>query len=915
MHMKTLSNHPITSHHHILKLANLPNCQSANLPIRKFRALVVFILTTISIVSTNSFAQEIEWQNTIGGSGEDWLRSVQQTTDGGYILGGYSNSGISGDKTEISYGDKDFWIVKLDSNGIIQWQHTIGGNGADWLSAIEQTSDGGFVLGGYSTSNASGDKAENCMGQEDYWIVKLDSLGGLQWQNTIGGSNSDVLYSIQPTTDGGYLLGGKSNSNISGDKTENSVGTFGNYDFWIVKVDSWGTIEWQNTIGGNSSDYLQCVQQTVDGGYFLGGYSNSSVSGDKSANCIGGFDYWIIKVDSLGNILWQSTIGGGFNDELHSVKQTIDGGYILGGWSSSSITDDYWLVKTDSTGIVQWQKTYGGSSYDELFSVQQTSEGGYILGGLSKSDITGNKLEDCLGDWDFWIVKTDSFGIVQWQNTIGGNSDEWLYSIKQTIEGGFILGGFSRSSSSGDKAENNSGSYDYWIVKLSGKYNLIAGKVFADINSNGVQDFSEPPLPGRKITEQNTGRFSFSQTNGQYYVSLIDSGNYTLSTPSLLWYSPNPATNAATFTGINQTDSLNDFAFQPIGTYDDVCVTITPLGRFRSGFAASYQVDYGNYGTTTIAPTIYFYPDSNISFQSATITPSQITTDSVVWNLPSLLPFQTGSIIVTVDVDLGLPNFTLINSRAHIEPYLTDANPSCNNSNWEVYSTGSYDPNDIIVNKTVLTNTELSTAPWLEYLIRFQNTGNDTAFTVKILNPIDTNKLDISSIEFVNASHPVNINWINYQRNMEFKFDNILLPDSTTNEPLSHGFVRYRIQPKTNLNAGDTITNFAAIYFDFNDPVITNTAKTIIVLPTGLTNSSPAPGKLLVFPNPAENSINISGIQLENGKAQLRLMDIFGKLILERTISETTANLDTDQLAKGVYLIESGGRRATFVKQ
>jgi hypothetical protein len=132
-----------------------------------------------------------------------------------------------------------------------------------------------------------------------------------------------------------------------------------------------------------------------------------------------------------------------------------------------------------------------------------------------------------------------------------------------------------------------------------------------------------------------------------------------------------------------------------------------------------------------------------------------------------------------------------------------------------VYTTGSFDPNDILVNEDTLTTTQLSNAPWLEYIIRFQNTGNDTAFTVKILNPIDTNKLNLSTFEFVNASHPVNLNWINYQRNMEFKFENILLVDSNTNEPLSHGFVRYRIQPKTNLSAGDSITNFAAIYFDF----------------------------------------------------------------------------------------------------
>jgi hypothetical protein len=139
--------------------------------------------------------------------------------------------------------------------------------------------------------------------------------------------------------------------------------------------------------------------------------------------------------------------------------------------------------------------------------------------------------------------------------------------------------------------------------------------------------------------------------------------------------------------------------------------------------------------------------------------------------------------------------------------------------------------------------------------------------------------------------------------------------DSNTNEPLSHGFVRYRIQPKTNLSAGDSITNFAAIYFDFNEPVITNTAKTIIILPTGIPSATATQGKLFVFPNPAENSINISGIQLEHGKAQVRLTDIYGKLILAKTITTSTATLETDHLSTGIYLIQSGEMRATFVKQ
>ena len=881
-------------------------------------------LTGILFFIFTGTAQEIEWQNTIGGSSTDWLYSIQPTTDGGYIMAGYSNSNISGDKMENCngiYGVYDYWIVKVDSFGNIQWQNTIGGSSTDYLSAIHQTSDGGYILGGWSESNISGDKSENNFGGNDYWIVKIDALGNIQWQNTIGGSLDDRLYSIQQTADGGYILGGLSASNISYDKTENSKG---DYDYWIVKTDTIGNIQWQKTIGGSSEDRFCSIQQTADGGYILGGYSGSNSSGDKTENSVGSFDYWIVKTDSIGNIQWQNTIGGSDIDWLYSIRQTNDGGYILGGLSSSNISGDktencrggydYWVLKTDTLGNIQWQKTIGGGGYDYLVSVHQTSDGGYILGGFSSSDISSVKTENSNGQFDYWIIKTNSLGSIQWQNTIGGSLDDLLSSIQETTDGSYILAGCSGSGISGDKTENCQNGFDYWVVKFADNYNLITGKLFADFNSNGLHDNSEPTLPGHKITEHGTGRFAFSQTNGEFSVSVLDTGSYTVSTPSLLWYIPNPGVHTTNFTGINQTDSLNDFAFQPIGNIDDVCVTITPLGQFRSGFSATYQINYGNYGTTTIAPTVYFYPDAKVTFQSATLTPSQITPDSIMWSLPALTPFQTGSIIVTVHVNTGLPIGSLINSTAHIEPYLTDDNPSCNNSNWEVYTTGSVDPNDIIVNEDTLTTSQLTTSPWLEYIIRFQNTGNDTAFTVKILNPIDTNKLDISSIEFVNASHPVNINWINYQRNMEFKFDNILLPDSNVNEPLSHGFVRYRIQPKTILNAGDTIPNFAAIYFDFNEPVITNTAKTIIVLPTGLTTTNPSPGKLLVFPNPAENSINISEIQLENGKAQLRLMDIYGKLILEKTVSETTANLETNHLAKGVYLLQSGGRRATFVK-
>ncbi|MFI5219820.1 MAG: T9SS type A sorting domain-containing protein [Bacteroidia bacterium] len=439
------------------------------------KKLFLFLVSCFLCLAT-AFAQPaIQWQNTIGGSDWDELYSIQQTVDGGYILGGWSKSNISGDKTENCNGGWDYWIVKTNSLGNIQWQNTIGGNADDYLYSVYQTSDGGYILGGYSYSNISGDKTENNNGYQDYWIVKTDSLGSIQWQNTIGGNGGDELYSVQETSDGGLILGGWSDSNISGDKTENSIG-MGLADYWIVKTDGAGNIQWQNTIGGAVFDLLYSIQQTADNGFILGGMSESWFSGDKTENCQGGYDYWIVKTDSLGNIQWQNTIGGDSYDYFQSIMQTLDGGYIFGGWSLSDISGDktednngghdYWFVKTNAVGNIQWQNTIGGDDEELYFSIKQTTDGGYILGGASSSNISGDKTENSNGGFDYWVLKADLSGNILWQNSIGGISNDGIYILQQAADGGYILGGSSSSNISGDKTENSLGYDDYWIVKL-----------------------------------------------------------------------------------------------------------------------------------------------------------------------------------------------------------------------------------------------------------------------------------------------------------------------------------------------------------------------------------------------------------------------------------------------------------------
>ncbi|MBK9399598.1 MAG: hypothetical protein IPN36_01715 [Bacteroidetes bacterium] len=763
-------------------------------------------------------AQEIEWQQLYGYAFADELKTIEQTTDGGFICGGYSDSKISGNP------DYDYYIAKFDSNGNFQWDKNIGSADYDFFGDIIQTSDGGYILGGGSLGDSSRAKTADSKGGEDFWILKIDSVGNILWDKTIGGSGSDRMQEIIEMQDGGFLCAGYSYSGISGDKTEANHG-YG--DYWILRLDSSANIIWQKTIGSYSNEQVEKMVVDNSGNIIIGDYYKSSSKG---------YQYIIWKLDSLGNPIWFKNRGGLDAEYLHDLIVTSDGGYLCAGSSKSDSSGaktenckgefDYWIVKLGPAGNIQWQRTIGGQGVDMLFSVSQTADGGFICGGYSNSNISGDKTEACIGQNDYWIMKVDSTGTIIWQNTIGGSSEDALSTLVIADDGCIVVGGKSYSENSGDKTSPHLGIGDNWILKINTNSNLINGKVFTDINLDTAYTTGENTIDGLKITESTTGRFSFTNAYGNYSLAIFDTGQYLISpSANIPYYNPNPLVHTASFTGLLQSDSLNDFAYQPAGNFDDLCMSISPVGAFRPGFNGNFMLNYKNVGTTTQNPTIVFHLYPNVSFVSASVPPSAVYPDSVVWNQVNFTPFQQRQILVTVNLDPSLPIGSILNSYAQIRPIDNDFNPSCNNATWEVTVTGSLDPNDIIVNQDTVFSTVFPNPPFLEYLIRFQNTGTDTAFTIKILNPLDTFKLDLNTLEFVAASHPMDMRFIYHERSMEFLFNNIFLPDSNVNESASHGFVRYRIKPKSNLQSGDTIKNFAAIYFDFNEPVITNTAK------------------------------------------------------------------------------------------
>ncbi len=480
----------------------------------------------------------IDWQKTIGGDTADNFFDVVNTTDGGFLFIGESQSNISGDKNENCIGLWDYWIVKLDSIGNIQWENTIGGSENDWRPAGVQTNDGGYIVGGTSNSHITGDKTENCMaGSQDYWIVKLDAGGNILWQNAVGGSGTDIINDIRQTPDGGYILGGLSHSNISGDKTQNSKG---DGDYWIVRLDSAGNVLWDKTIGGSLHDVLVNVVPTFDGGYFLAGFSQSGLTGDKAEynkGPAGTSDYWVIKLNSAGGIDWQNTIGGNNMDDLESSMQTTDGGFVLAGSSNSGISSDkhevcnggvdYWIVKLDALGNMEWENTIGGDHDDYLTSIKQTTYG-YLIFGSSDSDSSFDKNSHPIGFHDFWLVKIDTSGIIQWQKTIGGAGWDWARGMDITADGNIVIGGYSDSNISGDKTENSKGGYDGWILKLvpstiTSTSALLTPQINFEISPNPVKNvLTVKNCPATKLKIKNSLGKTILQSKTNGVVAIMD---------------------------------------------------------------------------------------------------------------------------------------------------------------------------------------------------------------------------------------------------------------------------------------------------------------------------------------------------------------------------------------------------------
>jgi hypothetical protein len=373
---------------------------------RLYRVLGIILLSILfTCIHVSHAAAEITWEKTFGGG--DIGYSVQQTTDGGYVVAG--TRGHPGGAV---------YLLKTDSSGNKVWEKTFGGGDTGY--SVQQTTDGGYII--------AGDTFAQDPERMDVYLLKTDSSGNKVWEKTFGGLDCDVGRSVQQTTDGGYI--------IAGYTFEHPYITFA--DVYLLKTDSSGNKVWEKTFGG-TSDSMETghsVQQTTDGGYIIAGLNYPRNWGDV----------YLIKTDSSGNKVWEKTFGSLAGDVGHSVQQTTDGGYIIAGdtWSPDYTNMEVYLIKTDSSGNKIWEKTLGTTeNIEEGYSVQQTTDGGYIIAGIQGPMPKGPEGPE--GFADVYLLKTDSSGNKVWEKTFGGSGGDVGWSVQQTTDGGYIIAGSTAS--------------------------------------------------------------------------------------------------------------------------------------------------------------------------------------------------------------------------------------------------------------------------------------------------------------------------------------------------------------------------------------------------------------------------------------------------------------------------------------
>jgi uncharacterized repeat protein (TIGR01451 family) len=950
---------------------------------KKREALWALILCSFFSVTT-SFGQQT-WERVYGGAQNEAGYAVQQTTDGGYAIGGVTNS--------EGGGSDDMYLVKTDANGDTLWTKTYGDANDEVINSLQQTTDGGYILAGLK-------RLLSGVIVDRIFLVKTDVNGDTLWTKSygdFGGYNN--AYSVQQTVDGGYIV-------------------LSDTDMYLLKLDSNGDTLWTNTYGSLGSEG-RVVRQTTDGGYIIGGsYAPNNIP-----------SYGMIKLDANGDTLWTLSYpfvtiahGGGIKD----IKQTHDGGYIaVGDQQDAGGNQNYGIMlKTDSLGVLEWGGVDTMNTWDsnmDYNGVSLAQDGGYIYTGkIARIVIFMNSMFQLK---QFILLrKRDANGNILWERVHSGGYVG--HSVQETATGGIVVAGRAEGYTLG-------GSDMYvFLADSLGNYreNNIEGNIYQDLDLSCSQTSGDIGLGNLVVQASLNGSSSFNyytvtDASGHYSIP-CQQGTYTMSIPNLHpYYNLSCPQNTGVIIG--QIHDTVDFPLEVLVSCPVMEVDVSaPI--LRAITSSYYAVQYCNTGTDTADNVVLTVDmDSFLNILSFSTTPSSQLGNTYTFNIGTVGIGECGAINIEVQVDtsailgqthcveasitpdslcvptawtgmfldvngtcyndsiyfsiqnlsttgsstprnywvfedniimrtgtINVPNggtsvvtvpalprkfyrieveqepgipWTVSDSiiSAFVEGCVPDANGDFNigfptqfpNGHAPTFKAiscqenrGSFDPNNKIA-QPVGYNAEHYINPnqYIDYQINFQNTGTDTAFFVTLVDTLSP-YLDPGSIQLTSASHPYT--WtLKGNGILEVKFDYIMLPDSNVNEPASHGFAKFRIQQKANNSGGTIINNFADIYFDLNAPVRTNTTYHEIGMDFYILTIVPLKGEeglnVKAFPNPFTyaTTIQVEGEAYDN--LTLMVYDIMGREVA--VLSENNTNqieLPRNNLETGVYVFK-----------
>jgi len=854
---------------------------------------------------------------------------------GGYILGGGLHYNSSANYSEAR-------LMKVDLNGDTIWTKSYNHFISLICNSVIPTTDGGYLLAGYKSNTAS-------LASRDIYVIKTDAVGDTLWTKVYGGNLDDNANSVIQTADGGYLITGETKSFGAG-----------GIDVYVIKTDAIGDTLWTQTYGGANHDAGNSVIQTADGGYLIAGHTRSFTSGNANA--------YLVKIDAAGNVIWMENYGGAGKDIANSVVGTTDGGYLLAGYSNSfgNSDVDVYVVKTNALGVVDWFNTYGNIQNDYGTEGILASDGYAIVGWHHYS--VGNLIGG-----NVYLLKTDYDGNT-YTNYIKGNiySDTSTNCLKEIGEPDLdrIL-----VEAVGNRTwYGTTDTLGNYCIKVdTGTYVVTANVPLywqtcsnvvttVPLTSPFVNDTIDFPFQAQidcpLMRVDLSAPLLRSTIGSNYTVSYCNEG--TLEATNVVVDVEIDPNLTVLNTSIPFSSVINNKYSFNIGT-----VARGACGSFRIRVLVNNIAILGQthcseahiYPDSLCLPSVWTGPiiDASATCQNDSIFFKLENIGGGLFNSETYYVFEdhvimrtgnTGNLPVTGSFDLTIPADTGKTYRISVSqnlgypkllgdtiasavvegciPYLdgtfnTGFVTQFSNGNSSPFiavdcqqNRGSYDPNDKSAQpKGYDTQNYIYNYTDLDYKIRFQNTGTDTAFLVVIRDTISP-LLDLTTLTMGASSH--NYTWRVYgERVLEITFDNIMLPDSNVNEPASNGFIRYRIDQKDGNVAGDVIYNAADIYFDFNAPIKTNeTFHTIGEnFVTVLSNSmllSEDNIQVKIYPNPFTQNATLEVEGKTYKELQLTIYDVSGRVVLEKqATSNNKVEISRGNLEPGVYFYQLSG--------